>query len=251
LKGPGGSGEAPNSRRCYELAVAALSFGGAENTTTLLRVCFISWSYQSSETQKFEEMQRDLVVCCEPAMSGGMTARLRTSYAAPGAAAAELKNEEFGEGLWPGLARLLGLPVSWIPPEVVAKEVTNDENAKPSNHSKNAVVSRSDSMGSTNSLVSTDNRLTSMAVARHNVQPLQQRTAPGLCRAASRSSSKEFGLKEFGLGLLGDVRPQPQWNEMAAVHVEREAGWRQHVHREPRSSPCKAAPIRPAAVKVA
>merc|ERR1719183_1058698 len=61
-------GTHPPNNRCYELAVVALNFGGA-NSTTLLRVCFTSWSILRSETKTFEDMQRDLLVCCEAARS--------------------------------------------------------------------------------------------------------------------------------------------------------------------------------------
>jgi len=239
-----GDAQSPPSRRCYELAVAALSMGGA-GTTTLLRVCFGSWNILSGKAKKFEEMQQDLLGCCEgmtPPRPRGGSPKLHPVTSPPQlaplcgrSAAADADCGGSSEGIWPGFALLLGLPEeTWFPSwnSLVLEEIGNDENSKPNNQTTAAEgrhhAMRSATLESANLDMLTTAKplsLTTVAIARHNLH----RSASGL----GRSKSKDLGarLGEFGMGLLADVRPPPCHDSLPAVHLEREAGWRNHVRR--------------------
>lgn len=216
----------------YELALVALSFGAA-NGATLLRVCFTSWNVLRSKNRKFEEMQRDLLDCCEAARSeAGMMPKLRISPPQAGRRASF--GEMSDEGLWPGFARLLGLPKFWT----ASEEWGNDENAEPCNCASPAIGNNAAPLADT--LESTDlsspkpSPLTSMAMARHNVDPLQdRRTSPGLNRGRSKELGAALHPAFSRSRSLGELRQPLRHNLLAAVHLEREAGWRHHVRWRP------------------
>lgn len=247
--------------RGYELAIKALVFGGA-TPTALVRVCFISWGNLSKQSQKFEEMQRDLDICCEAARStGGM--KKRPSISPPGATSSQHQAAaaESEAGLWTGLARLLGLPLSPSPPPTTA-DIENDENVKPSPSERSRILaagltrksskdsasrkvskespSRKSSKGSPNqdSAGKIELALNCRTLAMHNLQQPRQSpelTGSGLLR---RGRSQDFGQRvvapgltrskslELGLGALGDRHKDH--DSLAFVHLSKETLWRSH-----------------------
>jgi len=259
-------GISPRSRRCYELAIVALSFGGADGTT-LLRVSFISWKLRSGRARKFEEMQRDLATCCEQAMEGSCMTPPRTSPALP-EVTPEVASEE---GLWPGFARMMGLSLSCSRPSIACEarpyssqpspmrrmsspavntrqldmhceEADDKENAKPSRehsatgmHTQNRsaypelVRARSADPESTTILSPTPLSLTTTALARHDLVPQLQRSV------SRRELVKDGSLsrREIEVGRIGEAKLPPSHSSLAAVHLEREIGWRHHVRKLP------------------